>query len=808
MKKISLKIGGMSCTVCANVIEKKLKNSKGIESASVNYATSKADINYNDKILNEENITTIIENTGYKVLKDIIEKQPKKIFSKKIIMLLFIVSILLYISMGDMLGLNGIFFINSKNPVIYSLVQFILTSIVVIIGREYFYRGYKNIFKLTPNMDSLVAIGSSASYFYSIYSMIMIFSGNNHYLHSLYFESTAVILTFIMIGKNIEEKTKLKSSNAIEKLMELIPDKAIILDKNGKEVEIRSEEINEGDIIILRPGNRSCIDGIIIEGRGTFNDAIVTGESLPIDKTAGEIVVAGSINLDGYIKLKAENVGENSFINRIIHLVEEAQSVKAPIAKFADKVSSYFVPFVISIAVITAIFWYMKEQNLSIAVEVFVSVLVIACPCALGLATPTAIMAGTGRGSILGILIKNGEILEKTAKVNMIFFDKTGTITQGKPSVEQIKLYNGYTEKEFLNYCIAVEKKSEHPLAASIINYGLNFEYEELDAEDFYSEAGMGVTAIVKNKIVTAGKLEFLIKRGYVINEEFDIEVLQNSGKSLIYVTIDNVLAGVVVISDELRKESEQTIKELEKMGIKSIMLTGDNKHTAETIASKSGIKKVYYGLLPKEKLEIIRKYNNLGNITAMVGDGINDAPALNCASVGIAVAKGSDIAKESADIVLIRDSILDVVTALKLSKKTVKNIKENLLWASIYNIIGIPIAAGILHIFNGPFLNPMIAAGAMSLSSISVVLNAVRLNYYGNIKKEKELKKMEIFKVDKMSCEHCTARVKKIIEGFTGENSVDVSLESKEVKINKSVAADTLSKIKDAINDAGYEVK
>lgn len=600
----------------------------------------------------------------------------------------------------------------------------------MIVGRKFFIGGFKNIVHLSPNMDSLIAIGTSAAFLYGIYAIVKIAGGDTHFSMDLYFESGATILTLITLGKYLEAKTKGKTSEAIKKLMGLAPKKATII-VDGVEKVISIDEVKVGDVILVKPGEKLPVDGEIVEGTTTIDESMLTGESIPIDKNIGDKVFGASINKFGMFKYKATKVGKDTALAQIIKLVEQAQGSKAPIAKMADIISGYFVPTVITLAVISSIVWAISGKGLEFSLTIFIAVLVIACPCALGLATPTAIMVGTGKGAENGILIKSGVALEGAHKINTVVFDKTGTITEGKPKVTDI-ITKGLSEDELLRYASSAEKGSEHPLGEAIVVAGVERGLELFEIESFKSVPGEGIVTLINDKNILIGNNKLMKNNNIDINSvENDVKLLASQGKTPMYMVIDGTLAGVIAVADTLKANSKKAVEALHKLGIEVVMLTGDNEKTAQAIAKEVGIDKVVSDVLPGDKANEVKRLQDEGKNVAMVGDGINDAPALAMANIGIAIGSGTDVAIESADIVLMRSDILDVVGAIQLSKATIKNIKENLGWAFGYNTLGIPVAMGILYAFGGPLLNPMIAAFAMSFSSVSVLLNALRLKRF-----------------------------------------------------------------------------
>jgi Cu+-exporting ATPase len=614
-------------------------------------------------------------------------------------------------------------------PRTFAIAQLVLVLPVMITGHKFFTVGFKALVKRSPNMDSLIAIGTSAAFLYGIFAIVQIFAGNVDYAYDLYFEAAGVILTLITLGKYLEAVTKGKTSEAIKKLMGLAPKTAIIL-KDGKELEIPIEEVEVGDIIIVKPGEKMPVDGEVVEGLTSVDESMLTGESMPVEKNVGDKIIGASINKNGTIKYKATRVGKDTALAQIIKLVEDAQGSKAPIAKMADIISGIFVPVVIGISVLSAVSWYWIGSETGVfALTIFISVLVIACPCALGLATPTAIMVGTGKGAEYGVLIKSGVALETAHKVKTVVFDKTGTITEGKPKVTDVVVTNGITEDELLQLAASAEKGSEHPLGEAIVKGAeeKNLEFKKLDF--FKAIPGHGIEVKIDGKTMLLGNRKLMVESNISLESlEETSHRLAGEGKTPMYVAIEGQMAGIVAVADTVKENSKKAIEKLHKMGIEVAMITGDNKRTAEAIAKQVGIDRILAEVLPQDKANEVKKLQAEGKKVAMVGDGINDAPALAQADIGIAIGSGTDVAMESADIVLMRSDLMDVPTAIQLSKKTIANIKQNLFWAFGYNTLGIPVAMGILYIFGGPLLNPIIAAAAMSFSSVSVLLNALRL--------------------------------------------------------------------------------
>ncbi len=739
MKTENYTVTGMSCAACANAVEKALNKNNDIN-ASVNIATEKLNIEYDEKKYNFDKIRKIVESAGYGLVEDMTEDKKLELYQEKItslknrlILAIVFVVPLLYISMGHMLGATLPEFLNPKvNPLNFALAQFVLTLPIIYAGRNFFSHGFKNLVRKSPTMDSLIAIGATAAVLYGIYATFRIVTVDPEAHMDLYYESAGTIITLILFGKLLEAKTKGQTSSAIKKLIGLQPKKAKIIE-NGAEKEVLIEKLKVGDIVIVKPGEKIAVDGRIVEGATSVDESMLTGESLPVSKKVGDKVVGGSINKNGSIRFEATEIGKNTVLSQIIKLVEEAQGSKAPISRMADIVAAYFVPIVIVIAIITGIAWFLSGSGLVTALSFFIAVLVIACPCALGLATPTSIMVGTGKGAENGILIKSGEALETAHKIKTVVFDKTGTITKGKPVLTDLIAYGNYNENELLKIAASVENDSEHPLAEAIVNEAKEKNIEIKPYEKFRAMPGYGIRATFEDKEVQIGNRKLMENRK--INVEIsqkDYDILSNEGKTPMYISIDNELAGLVAVADVIKETSNEAIEKLKKMGIKTIMLTGDNEKTAKFIAKQVGIDDVISEVLPYQKSQKVKELQEKDEFVAMVGDGINDSPALAQANVGIAIGNGTDVAIESADIVLIRNDLRDVAGAIALSKATITNIKENLFWAFFYNVLGIPFAAGIFYaFFNGPKLDPMIAAFAMSFSSVSVLGNALRLKFF-----------------------------------------------------------------------------
>ncbi|KPU27304.1 ATPase [Caloranaerobacter sp. TR13] len=737
VREVIIPIGGMTCASCAKAIEKEINKLEGVKQVSVNFATERASVKYDPYKTRISDIKTAIKKAGYEALEietqtEDVEKQRRikemnTLWRKFVTSAIFTVP-LLYIAMGHLIGLPLPKVIDpSINPLNFVLVQFLLTIPIVIAGNKFYTVGFKALIRKNPNMDSLIAIGTSAAILYGIYGIYEIIQGNVQYAQDIYFETAGVIITLILLGKYLESVTKGKTSEAIKKLMGLQPKTATVI-QDGKEKTIPIEEVEVGDIILVKPGEKIAVDGIVIEGHTSVDESMLTGESMPVEKNVGDKVIGATLNKNGTIKFKATKVGKDTALAQIIKLVEDAQGSKAPIAKLADVISGYFVPIVIVIAILSGLAWYISGATPVFALTIFIAVLVIACPCALGLATPTAIMVGTGKGAEYGVLIKGGEPLETAHKIDTIVFDKTGTITKGKPAVTDIITIDGFDKDELLVIAASAEKGSEHPLGEAIVKKAEEKELQLKKIEKFQAIPGHGIEVTIEGKDILLGNKKLMNDRNIEITLQEESDRLANEGKTPMFVAINNKLVGIIAVADVVKESSVEAIKKLHSMGIEVAMITGDNRRTAEAIARQVGIDIVLAEVLPQDKANEVKKLQEKGKKVAMVGDGINDAPALAQADVGIAIGSGTDVAMESADIVLMKSDLMDVVTAIQLSKATIRNIKQNLFWAFAYNAAGIPIAAGLLYIFGGPKLNPMFAAAAMSLSSVSVLSNALRL--------------------------------------------------------------------------------
>jgi len=733
MKKVLLKIEGMTCSACSSGLEKYLNKQEGIKTASVNLIMNNASIEYDETEINLEQVEKYIEKAGFSSLGiDKLENEEKKKTKEKSKLIgISIISILiLYISMAHMVKLPVIPYLDMMhNPVNYAIALLILTTIVLIIGKDILKNGYKNLVHKTPNMDTLVAIGVLASYIYSIYGTIKIIKGQVKYVENLYYESAAIVIFFIKIGKYVENKNKDKTKEALKQLMSITPNHAII-EKEGKEETVTLDEIQKGDIIICKPGEKIAVDGEVIEGTTHINESFITGESVPVKREKGSKVIAGSINYEGTIKYKAEKIGKESTVSEIVRLVVEATNTKAPIAKIADKISGYFVPTIIIIAIISFAIWLAISKNLATAINIFVTILVVACPCSLGLATPLAIVISSGKASKKGILVKTSEALENAHKIKTICFDKTGTLTKGELTISKIYNYSNLEEKEIIKKVASIENKSEHPIARAIVEKAKEEKIELDQINKFKAIAGYGVRAEIKEQEKShnylIGNKKLMKENNIQILKEDDETELVTEGNSILYVAQDKKIIALIGVKDTIKEESKEIIEKLKKRKIEVIMLTGDNEKTAKAIAKQLGIEKVIANVLPKQKAEEIKKLKQNG-LVMMCGDGINDSVSLVTADIGVSISSGTDIAMDSAEVVLMNDNLEKIEELIEISRKTIRNIKQNLFWAFFYNICMVPIACGILEPL-GITMNPMIAAFAMTISSLTVVLNALRL--------------------------------------------------------------------------------
>ena len=740
MKTEKYTISGMSCAACSSAVERVTRKLDGVKESNVNLTTGKMTITYDDTLLTQEAIIAKVEKAGFGAEPDVEKSKEEKQHEKDelqenikktkrhLITNVILAIPLLYISMGHMLPITlplpkGIDM--SAHPLNFALAQCILTIIILYNGRKFYLVGFKSLFKGNPNMDSLVAIGTGSAFLYSLVMTIRIPQDVSS-VHNLYYESAAIVVTLVMVGKYMEGRSKGKTSEAIRKLMELAPDKAIVL-RDGEQIEVPVEEIKTGEIILVKPGSKIALDGVIVDGNTTVDESMLTGESIPVEKEKGMTVIGGSINYQGAIQVEVTRIGEETTLAKIVRLMEEAQGKKAPISKLADVVAGYFVPTVMAIAVISSVIWAVLGHDLAFVLTIFVSVLVIACPCALGLATPTAIMVGTGLGANHGILIKSGEALETTHKVDTVVLDKTGTITEGKPKV--MGIFGNEADEKLLRIAASCEQHSEHPLGQAIVEEAKERRLKLDNPEKFRSITGKGIEAVLGGIEYHIGNKKLCEELEINLGEnETEAQAIARKGQTPMFVIADRKILGIISVADPIKETSKETIKELKNLGITVYMLTGDNRLTADYIGHKVGVDKVVSEVLPQDKVSVVEELQKEGKRVMMVGDGINDAPALVQADVGMAIGSGSDIALDSSDIVLMKSDLQDVYKAICLSKATIRNIKQNLFWAFFYNACGLPLAAGALYLINGTLLNPIFAGLAMSLSSVSVVGNALRL--------------------------------------------------------------------------------
>lgn len=873
--KQKFNITGMTCSACSAHVEKSVSHVDGVTQVSVNLLQNSMNVEYDEKTTDQDRIIRAVESGGYGAspasgsAQAHRERRPdseagdrngaggdrKEMRVRLAVSIAFLIP-LMYVSMGHMMGLKQPAFLSGmENAVSYSLTQLLLVLPVMYVNRKFYHNGFRALFHRAPNMDSLIAIGSGAAFVYGVFAIYRMGYGLGvqdmelvkTYHMDLYFESVSMILTLITVGKYLEARSKGKTSDAIRRLMELAPEMAVV-ERDGTETEIALDEVVEGDIVLVRSGGKVPVDGIIIEGFGTFDESSLTGESIPVERAAGDKVLSATISKGGFVRFRATGVGENTTLSQIIRLVEDASASKAPIAKLADKIAGIFVPVVILIAAVAAVVWLLLGYGVEFAMSAGIAVLVISCPCALGLATPTAIMVGTGKGAELGILIKSAESLEMAHKIQTIVLDKTGTVTKGHPKVTDIIEKKGSGMKaDLLTAAGSLEKLSEHPLSGAILEYAADQQIDFLPVEEYRAIPGEGIEGKIKGVLYCAGNRKMMHNRAFSLTEwEEKEETLSREGKTVLYFADNNGIIGMIAVADEVKETSRAAIQEMGRMGMEVVMLTGDNRKTAEAVQQKLGISRVIAEVLPQDKEREIRSIQESGKKVAMVGDGINDAPALMRADVGIAIGAGTDIAIESADIVLMHDDLMDVVNAVRLSKAVIRNIRQNLFWAFFYNTCGIPLAAGVFYPLLGWKLNPMFGAAAMSLSSVFVVSNALRLRLFrtdgksakdrgykeavaaeGKSKKEThrseseccltqdrscaessaemEMKMNKVMIIDGMVCEHCKARVEKALNAMEGVTaSVDLEQETATVEITGDVSEQSLI---DAVSEAGYTV-
>ena len=843
MSKELFNVTGMTCASCSARVEKTVSRLEGVEAVSVNLLTNSMEVRFNESKTDSQKIVSAVINAGYgatvkgnQAVKKEVNTADNAVKSAKhrlIASIAFLVP-LFYISMGHMMGMPLPEFMHgTENALIFAFTQFLFTIPIVFINFHYFKNGFKNLFRLSPNMDSLIAIGSGASIIYGIFAIYRIGWGLGHndlelvnkYAMDLYFESAGTILTLITLGKFLESKAKRKTTDAITKLINLKPQTAMVI-RGGNTFEISVEDVVQGDIIAVKQGSIIPVDGVIIKGSCTVDESVITGESMPVEKSEGDNLIGATINKSGYVEIKATRVGESSTLNQIIKLVEEASATKAPVAKVADKISGVFVPVVIAIAVISAIIWLMVGATVEFALSTGIAVLVISCPCALGLATPTAIMTGTGRGAQMGILIKSAEAIEISGGINTVVLDKTGTITKGKPQVTDVIAIE-VNKNTLVDIATSLEELSEHPVADAIVEYGKSVGYSRLSVSNFTSYGGMGVSADINKEKIFAGNLK-LMQKNKIDTAEYQskLDELSAHGKTPLIFSKGNTVIGIIAVADVIKESSKQAIKELQGMNIDVVMLTGDNKATANAIAKACNISNVIAEVLPQDKEAKIRQLQQENRRVAMVGDGINDAPALAKADIGVAIGAGTDIAIESADVVLVKSNLIDIVKLIQLSKRTMQNIKEKLFWALIYNSLGIPLAAGAFYSVLGWKLNPMYGATAMCISSVCVVMNALRLRTFkphfkyitsdtGDEKstekinttviekrEEEEIMTKKIF-IEGMMCPHCSGAVEKALNAIDGVTAT-VDLQNKCATVTGDVSDDTLTAV---ITETGYTV-
>lgn len=830
-------VTGMSCAACSLRVEKAVSKLDGVESCSVSLLTNSMGV---EGTASDADIIAAVEAAGYGASKkggdstaktrdavseneDMLSDKETPVLKKRLAASLVFLIVLMYFSMGHTMWGWPVPQALEENHLAMGLIQLLLTIAVMVINQKFFISGFKSLFHVAPNMDTLVALGSSAAFVYSTYALFAMTgaqvrgdsAGVMAYMHEFYFETAAMILALITVGKMLEARSKGRTTDALKGLMKLAPQTAVVV-RDGEEKEIPVEQVVKGDIFVVRPGENIPVDGIVKEGSSAVNESALTGESIPVDKAPGDTVSAATVNQSGYIKCEASRVGEYTVLSQIIKMVSDAAATKAPIAKVADRVSGIFVPAVIGIAAVTIIVWLIAGQSIGYALARGISVLVISCPCALGLATPVAIMVGNGIGAKNGILFKTASSLEETGKVTSVILDKTGTITKGEPKVTDMIAFAGSSEKELLEMAYTLEVKSEHPIAKAVVEEAERQEIKAADAEGFEVLPGNGLSGRMGNEYIRGGNLKFIGKYADISTEIKDIaEKLSEEGKTPLFFAKGNMLTGIIAVADVIKEDSPQAVKELKDMGIRVVMLTGDNEKTAQTVGRQAGVDEVIAGVLPDGKERAVRSIKAKGKV-AMVGDGINDAPALTRADTGIAIGAGTDIAIDAADVVLMNSRLSDVPAAIRLSRVTLRNIHQNLFWAFIYNVIGIPLAAGVWIPVFGLQLNPMFGAAAMSLSSFCVVTNALRLNFFKlydagrdrKIKvKRKEEKMMEkTMTIEGMMCGHCEARVKKCLEGLPEVTEAVVSHEAGTavVTLSAPVEDDVLKK---TVEDQDYKV-
>ena len=845
--KVKFDVTGMTCAACSAHVENAVKKVKGVDSVAVSLLTNSMVVDFDESQCNAKAIVAAVKKSGYgaavagqntnsaatakgdEALKD---NETKKLLTRFIISLVFLL-LLMYISMGNMMWGWRLPNFLENNHLAIGLVQLLLAAIIMVINQRFFVNGFMSLWRRAPNMDALVALGATAAFLYSTVALFLmadalVVKGDHMaamaYMDEFYFESAGTILTLITLGKMLEALSKGRTTDALKGLMKLSPKTAVVV-RDGQEVTLPIEQVKKGDIFVVRPGQSVPVDGVVVEGNSAVDESALTGESIPVDKAVGDTVSAGTINQSGFIKCEATRVGEDTTLSQIIKMVSDASATKAPIAKIADKVSGIFVPTVMGIALLTFVVWLAVGNTVGYALARAISVLVISCPCALGLATPVAVMVGNGKGAKNGILFKTAASLEEAGKAQFVVLDKTGTITEGKPQVTDVIAGGKLTESELLAFAYALEQKSEHPLARAVNTKAQEIGLTAVEVEDFQALPGNGLTAKLKNKVLCGGNYGFIAKQCKVPQEvQQQAEQLAEQGKTPLFFAYDGSFCGIVAVADVIKPDSQQAIRQLQDMGLRVIMLTGDNERTAQAIAKLAGVDEVVAGVLPDGKTRVVEQLKKSGKVV-MVGDGINDAPALTSADIGIAIGAGTDIAIDAADVVLMKNTLLDVPAAIRLSRRSLLNIRENLFWAFVYNTLGIPLAAGVFIPLFGWQLNPMFGAAAMSLSSFCVVMNALRLNLINiykptkrrkakslngaeqeNTEQNKEATMKYLLKIEGMMCGHCTGRVEKALSSTRGVLSVAVSLEDKSatVEAKDRVKPDTLKK---AVEAQGYTV-
>ena len=842
-------VTGMSCAACSSRVEKAVSKVPGVTSCSVSLLTNSMGV---EGTASPEAIIQAVEDAGYgaskkdagnsgaasvaqsqSVQEDMLKDRETPLMKKRLIASVVLLIPLMYVSMGHMMWGWPLPSFMADNHVAMGQIQLLFTAMIMVINQKFFVNGFKGLLHRSPNMDTLVALGSGASFVYSVYALFAMtdaqvkgdMAGVMSYMHEFYFESAAMILTLITVGKMLEARSKGKTTDALKGLMKLAPKTATVV-RDGAEVEVNIEQVRIGDVFVVRPGENIPVDGVVLEGQSAVNESALTGESIPVDKTVGDSVSAATLNQSGFLRCEATRIGQDTTLSQIIQMVSDAAATKAPIAKVADRVSGIFVPAVISIAIVTLIVWLIAGYGIGFALARSISVLVISCPCALGLATPVAIMVGSGMGAKHGIMFKTAVSLEETGKTAIVALDKTGTITKGEPQVTDIILENDIDEATLLGAAHALELKSEHPLARAIVTYGEEKAIEKDAVDDFEAVAGNGLTGVWHGRQLAGGNLKFILQKVSVSDAMREkAEQLAMEGKTPLYFAADGKLLGLIAVADVIKEDSPKAIKELQNMGIKVVMLTGDNERTANAVGALAGVDEVIAGVLPDGKEAVIRALKQQGKV-AMVGDGINDAPALTSADIGIAIGAGTDIAIDAADVVLMKSRLSDVPAAIRLSRATLRNIHENLFWAFIYNVIGIPLAAGVWFPLFALKLNPMFGAAAMSLSSFCVVSNALRLNLFkmydgrrdkkiknktaeavsDTNKKEDENNMEKVMEIKGMMCGHCEARVKKVLEAIDGVDEAVVSHEKGTAIVKLSAQVDD-KVLKKAVEDQDYKV-